>query len=124
MKFIIRTILIGIAAHFSLLYFPWWSIAVCCFLLGLMIKGTNTSAFFSGFLAISLLWMIQAYNIHYATDGILSDKMAELIGLPGGFILALVTGLVGGLVGGFSALSGLRLRILVSRDRKSRGYYK
>lgn len=124
MKFIIRTIIIALAAHFCLLYFPWWTLALCCFLAALLIKGSNTSAFFSGFLGIGILWFIQAYNIHYSTDGILSDKVAEIFSLSGGFLLAVVSAVVGGLVGGFSALSGLRLRILTSRNRKSRGYYK
>ncbi|MFQ3213040.1 MAG: hypothetical protein ACJAT1_000423 [Marivirga sp.] len=124
MKFIIRTIIIAVAAHFCLLYFPWWSIALCSFLAALLIKGSNKGAFFSGFLAIGFLWLIQAYNIHYSTDGLLSNKVAEIFSLSGGFQLSLVTACIGGLVGGFSALSGLRLRILSSRNRKSRGYYK
>ena len=124
MKFILRTIIIAVAAHFCLLYFPWWSMAVCCFLVTLLIKGSNTSAFFSGFLGLFLLWTIQAYNMHYSTDGILSDKVAELFSLPGGFTLAFIAGLIAGIVGGFSALSGLRLRILTTRSRKARGFYK
>jgi len=124
MKFIIRTIIIAVVAHFCLLYFPWWSIALCSFFVALLIKGSNLGAFFSGFLGIGILWLIQAYNIHYSTDGILSDKVAEIFTLSGGFLLAIVSAIVGGLVGGFSALSGLRLRVLTSRNRKSRGYYK
>ncbi len=124
MKFIIRTILIAVAAHFCLLYFPWWSIALCSFLAGLIINGTNLSVFFSGFVGIGLLWLVQAYNIHLSSNGILSNRIAELFSLSGGFYLVLITAIIGGVVGGFSALSGLRLRILSSKDRKSRGYYK
>jgi len=124
MKFIIRTIIIAVAAHFCLLYFPWWTIAVCGFLAGLLINGTNLSTFFSGFLGIGILWLVQAYNIHYRTDGLLSNRVAELFTLSEGFYLVLVTALVGALVGGFSTLSGLRLRKLSSRRRQSRGYYK
>lgn len=124
MKFIIRTILIAVTAHFCLLYFPWWSVALCSFFVGLVINGANLSVFFSGFTGVGLLWLIRAYNIHYSTEGMLSDRVAKLFMLDNGFYLVLITAIIGALVGGFSALSGLRLRILSSRSRKNRGYYK
>ena len=123
MKFIIRTILIAVSAHFCLLYFPWWTIAMCSLMAGLIINGKNLNVFLSGFLGIGLLWLIMAYNIHYGTEGILSDKVAQIFMLNDGLYLVLITGLIGGLVGGFSALSGLRLRVLSSKNKKSRGYY-
>ena len=123
MKFIIRTISIVVAAHFSLLYFPWWSMAICAFFAGAIIAGKNLSTFFSGFVALGFLWLIQAFIIHNDSSGILSNKIAELFGLGDGIYMVIISGIIAGLVGGFSTLSGFRFRKLFSRD-KSRGIYR
>ena len=123
MKFIIRTIIIVIAAHFSLLYFPWWSMAVCAFFAGAIIAGKNLSTFFSGFIGLGLLWLIQSFIVHNDSSGILSNKIAELFGLSDGIYMVLISGIVAGLVGGFSSLSGFRFRKIFSRD-KSRDLYR
>jgi hypothetical protein len=123
MKFIIRTIIIVVAAHFSLMYFPWWSIAICAFFAGAVIAGKNISTFFSGFVGLGLLWLLQAFIIHNDSNGILSNKIAELFGLGDGVYMVIISGLIAAIVGGFSTLSGFRFRKMFSRD-KSRGLYR
>ncbi|HET8859298.1 hypothetical protein [Marivirga sp.] len=123
MKFIIRTIIIIIASHFSLLYFPWWSMAICAFFAGAIISGKNLNTFFSGFIGLGMLWLIQAFIIHNDSNGILSDKIAELFGLSDGIFMVIIAGLLAAIIGGFSTLSGFRFRRLFSRD-KTRGLYR
>jgi cellulose synthase/poly-beta-1,6-N-acetylglucosamine synthase-like glycosyltransferase len=123
MKFIIRTIIIVVAAHFSLLYFPWWSMAICAFFAGAIIAGKNLSTFFSGFIGLGFLWLIQSFIIHNDSSGLLSNKIAELFSLSDGVYMVIISGIVAGLVGGFSTLSGFRFRRLFSRD-KSRSLYR
>ncbi|RUA32885.1 MAG: hypothetical protein DSY77_11300 [Bacteroidetes bacterium] len=123
MKFIIRTIIIVVAAHFSLLYFPWWSMAICAFFAGAIIGGKNLSTFFSGFVGLGFLWLIQAFIIHNDSSGILSNKIAELFGLSDGIYMVVISGIIAALVGGFSTLSGFRFRRMFSRN-KSRGLYR
>lgn len=122
MRFIIRTIIIVVTAHFSLLYFPWWSIAVCAFFAGAIFTGRNSDTFFSGFLGLGLLWLVQSFIIHNDSSGILSNKIAELFGLSDGVYMVLISGVVAGIVGGFSTLSGYRFRKMFSRT-KSRNLY-
>ena len=123
MKFIIRTIIIVVAAHFSLLYFPWWSMAFCAFFAGALIAGKNLSTFFSGFIGLGLLWLIQSFIVHTDSDGILSDKIAALFSLSDGVYMVLIAGLIAGLIGGFSTLSGFRFRKMFMR-KKNRGLYR
>jgi len=123
MKFIIRTIIIVVASHFSLLYFPWWSMAICAFFAGAIIAGKNLSTFFSGFIGLGLLWFTQAFITHNDSGGILSNKIAALFSLSDGIYMVLVTGIVAGIVGGFSTLSGFRFRKMFTRD-KSRDLYR
>ena len=123
MKFLLRTIIIAIAAHFALLYFPWWSIAVCGFFAGALLSGSNFSSFFSGFIGVGLLWMVQAF-ISNNTGGPLSDKIATLFTLPNGVYVVMITTLVGALVAAFGTLSGLRFRRLFVKEKTRRGLYR
>ncbi len=123
MKFLIRTVIIAIAAHFALLYFPWWSIAICGFFAGALLSGSNFSSFFSGFLGIGLLWMVQGF-IKQNSGGPLTDKIATLFTLPNGVYLVMITTLVGALVGGFATLSGLRFRRMFKKEKNRRGLYR
>ncbi len=123
MKFVLRTVIIAIAAHFALLYFPWWSIAVCGFFAGALLSGSNFSSFFSGFLGVGLLWMIQAF-ISNNDGGPLADKIAILFTLPNGIYMVMVTTLVGALVGGFSTVTGLRFRRLFKKEKPRRDLYR
>ncbi|WKK81524.1 hypothetical protein [Marivirga arenosa] len=123
MKFIIRTIIIIVASHFSLMYFPWWSMAVCAFFAGAIVAGKNLSTFFSGFIGLGLLWLVQSFLIHTESSGILSNKIAEIFTLNDGIYMVLITGLVAALVGGFSTLSGFRFRRIFMR-KKDRGLYR
>ncbi len=123
MKFLLRTIIIALAAHFALLYFPWWTIAICGFIAGALLSGSNFSSFFSGFIGVGLLWMVQAF-ISNNSGGELADKIAALFTVPNGVYMVMITTLVGALVGGFSTLSGLRFRRLFKKEKARRDLYR
>lgn len=92
-------------------YFPWWSIAIIAFLVGLFVHQNLGAAFVSGFAGIFIMWALLSYWIDAKNDNMLSQKIAQLFPLGGSsFLLILVTAFVGGLVGGFAAISGSSLR--------------
>ena len=112
MKFLLATLLIGIISCIAGLYLPWWSIAIVCFLVTLLLVPHTGFAFLSGFTGIFLLWFVLAFWIDVSNKSILSQKIALIIPLGGSSILLiLVTALIGGLVGGFAALAGSSLRV-------------
>ena len=90
--------------------FPWWSIAVAAFLIGLIISSKSFSSFTAGFLGIGILWFIMAAAIDVKTGSILTERIAALFMLPNNWSLILATAIIGGIVGGFSALTGSYLR--------------
>lgn len=95
------------------LYFPWWSIAVACFLVALLIRQKPGVAMLTGFLALFLLWGGLAYWISRGNNDILAHKISELIlKKDNPAMLVLITGAIGALVGAFAALSGSLLRSL------------
>ncbi len=102
----ILLILLIITAYLINLILPWWGIAITGLILGFQMKPKTGKAFGIGFLALFLLWSGQALYIHLANDGILSTRIAEMLGVGSPIFVILITGIVGGLVSGLSVLSG------------------
>jgi len=99
-------ILLIITAYLINLVLPWWGIAITGLVLGFQLKPSSGKAFGIGFLALSLLWGGQALYIHFANDGILSTRIAEMLGVGSPYLVVLITGILGGLVSGLAVLSG------------------
>ena len=116
MKFIVSLLLIALLSFAAGLYLPWWSVAVCAFVVSVLIIQQPFRAFLAGFAGVLLLWLILSWWVDAANDQILSHKIAQIFPLGGAsFLLILVTAIVGGLVGGLAALSGSYLRYGTSR---------
>ncbi len=113
MKFttaIILTAMTGFIAGI-LPFSPWWGFAITSLLVALLIHQKAGKAFLAGFLGIFLLWAGLAWWMDMKNNGILSQKIAQILPLNGNsLLLILVTGIVGGLVAGFAAMSGSFLR--------------
>ena len=115
MKFATTTILIALLGFCSGLFLPWWGIALVAFVISALLPQSPLTAFFSGFLAIFLLWGGLAWILDNANSSILAAKIARVLPLGGSpVLLILVTALVGALVGGGAAISG---SYLVSKRR-------
>ncbi len=111
MKFILSVIVIGILSFVAGLYTPWWSQAIVSFLVSLLIVQRPGKAFLSGFLAIFLTWFLVAAFINAANNGILANRIGELLGIGARpLLLVFITALVGAIVGGFAALTASYLR--------------
>lgn len=117
MKFLASIVLTALMAFAGGLYLPWWSLAIASFLVALLVHQKAGKAFFSGFLAILLLWGGIAWWIDMKNNGVLSKKIASVLPLGGNPItLILVTAVVGALVAGFAAMSGSYIRSSKSRN--------
>ena len=88
------------------LFLPWWSIAIPGLIFGYFFKKKGAVSFGWGFLAVFLLWAGQALYIHFANNGILSTRVANMIGIDTPYLVVLITGILGGLVSGLATLSG------------------
>ncbi len=111
MKLLVAIILTALLAFVGGLYLPWWSIAVAAFIIAALVHQKAGKAFLSGFLGVFVLWAGLAWWIDMKNNGILSQKIAELLKLGGNsLLLILVTAFIGGLVAGFGAMTGSFLR--------------
>jgi hypothetical protein len=91
--------------------FPWWSLAMVAFAVGLALAPGGKAAFWAGFGGAARSWMLPAAWLAYQNEGLLAHRMAQLLPLGGSVpVLVMVTGLVAGLAGGLAALAGVWLR--------------
>ncbi len=110
-KFFVSILLIGLLSFICGLLLPWWTIAVAAFVVSMLIPQRPLPSFFTGFLALFLLWGGLSLYIDIANNSILSTRVAGVLHLHGSSLaLLLVTGFVGALVGGGGALTAAFLR--------------
>jgi hypothetical protein len=88
---------------------PWWCIIFPAFFAGIILVSSNEEAFFSGFLAVSLIWWLYTIFLSILNNGILLDRLSVLFPVPG-WAMIVIGGLIGGLVAGLSALCGYQIR--------------
>ena len=117
MRFIVQFLFITVTASVFELFLPWWSIAIASALGGYVIS-TRVN-FLSGFLAISILWLITSLTIHFSAGAPLTERVSAIFfSIPVPALFA-VTCVIGGLIGGFAAMAGGSLR----KDRRRVRYY-
>lgn len=93
------------------LYFPWWSIAIVAFVVTALIPQGPGKSFFTGFVALFLLWAELSFWISNNNDHILAHKVSLLIlKIDSPYLLMFATALIGGLVAGFAAITASFLR--------------
>ncbi|HTQ65488.1 MAG TPA: hypothetical protein VMI12_11875 [Puia sp.] len=113
-KYFSSILLTALLAFISGLYLPWWGIALAAFLIGLVIPQKPFYSFLSGFIGVFLLWEILAWWQDSKNNGILSQKIAQILPLGGSTVLLiLITSLIGALIGGLAALTASYLRRLI-----------
>lgn len=102
----LMTFVILLFAFIMNIFLPWWSIALPGLAFGYQFKKSAWVSFGLGFLAVFLLWSSQALYIHFANDGILSSRIAVMLGVGSPYLVVLITGVLGGLVSGVATLTG------------------
>ncbi len=112
----ILTLLILITSFLLNLILPWWSIAIPGLIFGYQFKKSAWLSFGLGFLALFLLWGGQAVYIHFSNDGIMSTRIAELLGVGSPYLVILITGVLGGLVSGIATLTGTLFNTLKTKE--------
>ncbi|MCC2545974.1 hypothetical protein LJY25_05920 [Hymenobacter sp. BT175] len=104
-------LLILVLAAVAQLFLPWWVVAPVAFALAAWQGRSGGKSFLAGFGGVGLAWLVLGLWYHLRSDGRLSNRVAELLGLGGsGLAVVLITTLVGGLAGGTAALAGSWLR--------------
>ena len=94
-------------------FFDWWTVAIAAFIGGFFFGTSSGETFAKGATAVTTLWLLMTWYHHFTTQGILSNKIAQILPVGGnvGMLIA-ATVFIGGLVGGWGAMSGFLVRSL------------
>jgi hypothetical protein len=106
MKVIVSFFLTILLSFSGSLFFPWWIIAVAAFVVAALIRQTPLTSFFTGFLALFVLWGTHSFLLDSQNQHLLASKVASVLPLGGLYANAiLLTAFIGGLVAAMSALT-------------------
>ena len=123
MLFIIRLLIIAVLSYLAELFFPWWSVVICAFFVGAIMRTRGINAFLSGFLGVGLLWLIAAWIIDAQSSAVLSEKVAAIFQLNQSVLIIVITAFTGAIVGGLGALSGNYFRDIFEPEKPKSRYY-
>jgi len=94
-------------------FFEWWTVAIASFIGGAILGKSSGETFAKGMVAVIMVWLLMVCYYHFSTQGILSNKIAQILPVGGNVALLIVaTVLIGGIVGGWAAMSGFLVRNL------------
>jgi hypothetical protein len=110
MVYILIILLSAIAQYFG----PWWLMPIVCFGVCFWKSETVKSAFFVAFFAIATLWLGYGLYQSFATEDVITAKIAALFQIPNAALLFVVVTLVGGLVAGFAGMAGYYCRMALN----------
>lgn len=99
-------ILILLVTTIAQVFLPWWSIVPVSFVCALFFAKSGKQSFLAGFFAVGISWFVYSFFIHWKTEGLLTQKISEMMSLPSLWILFVLTSLIGGITGGTSAWAG------------------
>lgn len=108
----IPTISIAIASIIMMTFTPWWMVAIIGFIVAILTGLNPAQAFFSGLLAVSIVWIIAALIADSGNQISVAEMMSEVIGGLPPVAVTLVTGLIGGIVSGLGAMTGVYARYI------------
>ncbi len=111
MKLILGILFIGIGGYFLSLQAPWWAVLGLAAVVGFLLNQKNIASFWTGFLALDILWGGMALFLHSQNEGIFGDYIGGVFSTNGWGMIA-YTALLGGILGGLSSLSGSLFRKL------------
>lgn len=110
---LIGLVLIGFLLQ---LFLPWWVIVLPAAGLAWGLRLTSKQAFVASLLGGMLLW--GGYAL-YLDNGILSNRLGQMMGGLSGFWLFLLTALIGGLLAAMGGVTGSLGRNLFSATKPS-----
>ncbi len=100
----------------QLIFYSWWWIILVPLVLGFIEKDSALKASAGAGLGVFLLWFGMAVYQWKSGGEIIVTRIAEVMGVGSGFVLALATGLVGFLVALVAGYAGYSLRKVLIKE--------
>jgi len=91
----------------------WWLIVPVAFAAAILCGKSSRHAFWSAFLANSVIWTLMIIIKMIPANNILVEKISGLMFLPHWSLLVILAVLIGGLISGSAALAGYLTKQLI-----------
>lgn len=109
-------IFIFLSSWILTLFMPWWTLFIPAIIVGIWLINRGLAAFIIGFCGSGFAWFFHALYIHLSNDGILTSRIADMMGLGSPWLILLITCMIGGIPGGLGALTGYLLKTNLKRQ--------
>jgi hypothetical protein len=106
------TLLIALISLVAQFFLPWWVVAPIALGVCYFVSKTPVLALAEGTAGVAMVWLAYALFTHIRTEGIMTERMSQLLLKGPANLLLTITPLVGGFVGGLAGLTGYYLRQL------------
>jgi hypothetical protein len=126
MNIFIKGFILALLLGFAVGFVPiWWLIALAAGLSGFIFPNDGLKSFLTGFLAMGLLWWLQAWWLSSNNEGLLLTKITDVLKM-GSITIYFLTFFIAGLTGGFGYLTGAYARkaFMSEYSNNSRSKYK
>ena len=122
MNFILRIIINGLFTYYFLSIFPWWTVLIFPFIIGVIFNKNYLSHFLSGLVGLGTAWLYLLLNIDTQTNSIISSKIIDLLNIESVNLLIIYISFSAGILGGLSEILGKSLRDSFSKTKKKSVY--
>jgi len=122
MKFVIKIIFIAVISYLLLDLLPWWGFTIVAFLANAIVYEKGVPSFFSGFIALFVLWLSLSWSMSSYGDHLMTQRIASLFSFNDPYLLLILIGFLGAILGGLSSLTGCYFRSIFVKKRTSKYY--
>lgn len=107
---IILLALVVVLSYICLIFLPWWSVVVLCFLLCTVISIPRFGGFWMSFLGVFVMYLAVSSYKNITNDHILGDVVASMFVMPSSWIVVLFGAILFALLSGMGGYTGSLLR--------------
>ncbi len=100
----------------QLVFYSWWWIILIPLIIGFLEKDSTATASGGTGLGVFILWFGMSMYQWMSGGEIIVGRIAEVMGVGSGFILALATGLIGFVVAAIAGYAGFSLRKVLIKE--------
>lgn len=93
----------------------WWWVMIVPFAYGAGAAKSGAKAMRTGFVSAGLLWLGSSLYFVLTGGGIITGRVARMLGLPASWPMVLITALIAGVAAAFSGYAGYAVRVLFKK---------
>lgn len=113
-------LLIALLSALLQFFLPWWTMMVAAAVLSFFLGKNFRHAFFAGFFACGMVWLIYAVFITFTEGSLMTDRIAVLFSLPSSSLIYVVSFVIAAIAGGLGAWLGYSLKKINSFSTQTR----